>query len=513
MRWLTIRRIYQVFFFALFCGLLYLASFGQIRRFPVSLFLEADPLIALATALSSHVVFSGLALALVVVLITLVFGRVFCSWVCPLGILNHAISALPSLLKRREKMVKNEWQPLYQTKYYLLLALLVLAALGSLQVGLLDPIALTVRAFAVTIFPGLQLAGLPVYAEQPSYLGGWLIGALFLLILAANRWSMRFWCRVLCPLGALLGAIAKFSLFRIHRSTDQCLDCHKCNENCHGACDPFGEIRVSDCVICLNCLYACPQAGIQYRFLPSTESETPAPDLQRRKAVTALASGAVLFPVLRTSHGVEGGAGHDAIRPPGALAEADFAKKCVKCGACIRVCPTGVLQPAALQAGFEGLWSPILRYDLGFCSHDCTLCSQVCPTGAIRPLTPAQRAGHAPIRATGEGSRSSDKVEPLKLGTAFYDRGRCLPWAMGTPCIVCEEVCPVSPKAIWLEEAEVRGRDGKPVKVQLPHLDPALCIGCGTCQFRCPVGAEAAIRVSSVGETRSATNQLLLRPG
>jgi formate hydrogenlyase subunit 6/NADH:ubiquinone oxidoreductase subunit I len=219
----------------------------------------------------------------------------------------------------------------------------------------------------------------------------------------------------------------------------------------------------------------------------------------RRKTLAALASGVALVPVLRASHGVRQGADHDVIRPPGSLAEEDFAGKCVKCGACIRACPTQVIQPAALQAGLEGLWSPILRFDVGFCSPSCNLCSQVCPTGAIAPVALHERVGTPPAKP------------PIKLGTAFYDRGRCLPWAMGTPCIVCEEVCPVSPKAIWVREAEVRRSDGSKVKVQLPYLDPDRCIGCGTCQYRCPVGAKAAIRVSSVGESRAPNNQMLLK--
>ncbi len=500
MRWLTIRRIYQIFFLLLFFALLLLAGTGRVGRLPVSLVLEADPLLALASALSSQVVFSGMALALVVVLLTLVFGRLFCSWICPLGILNHGVSALRWPLKQRERVEANRWRPVYQTKYYLLVGFLVLSALGLLQVGLLDPIALITRTMAVTVLPGLQLSGAPLYAAQPTYAGGWLVGGLLVLILLANRWVMRLWCRVLCPLGALLGLLAKFSLLRIHRDERACIACGKCAADCHGACDPQGELRFSDCVMCLNCVDACPQDGaLSYGLLPATSSEVPAPDLSRRRTVIALASGAVLAPVLRTSHGVEQGARHDVIRPPGSLGEVDFAAKCVKCNACTRVCPTGVIQPAALQAGFEGLWTPVLQYDVGFCSPDCNLCSQVCPTGAIAPLTIADRLGKPP-----DG-------KPLKLGTAFYDRGRCLPWAMGTPCIVCEEVCPVSPKAIWIEEAEVKRQDGSKVKVHLPYLDPARCIGCGTCQFRCPVGAQAAIRVSSVGETRSPNNQMLLK--
>lgn len=500
MSWRNIRRVYQVFFLLLFIALLYSASYGSVRIFRVALFLELDPLLALGAALASHVVFAGTALSLIIVALTLIFGRVFCSWICPLGVMNHFISALPSVFKKRQRILSNQWRPVYGTKYYLLFALLLMSVFGVLQVGLLDPIALTMRTFAVTIFPGLQQGGAPIYAAQPYYHGGWLVGLTFLLILAANRYVVRLWCRMLCPLGALLGLVARYSLFRIHKKyPDRCVDCHTCTEACHGACDPHDKIRASECVMCLNCLSSCNRGGLGYGFLPGQENEGPAPDLQRRKALAAVVTGVALVPAMRTSLGVIKGADHDVIRPPGSLDEVDFAGKCIKCGACIRACPTGVLQPAALEAGVEGIWTPLLRFDVGSCTHTCTLCSQVCPTGAIRPIKPQDRVGLPP------------KQEPLRLGTAFFDRGRCLPWAMATPCIVCEEVCPTSPKAIWLEKTAVKRSDGTKVEVLLPYLDPRRCIGCGICQNRCPVGAKAAVRVSSVGESRSAENQILIK--
>ena len=162
----------------------------------------------------------------------------------------------------------------------------------------------------------------------------------------------------------------------------------------------------------------------------------------------------------------------------------------------MKICPNNALHPALDEAGVEGLWTPVLVPRTGYCEPTCTLCTQVCPTAAIRAVTEKQKMGQG-------------GAEMIRLGTAFIDRGRCLPWAVGTPCIVCEEFCPTSPKAIWFkeEETEVRGRT---VRLKYPHVDPVECNGCGACEFVCPVHDKAAIRVSAAGESRSPAHELLL---
>jgi ferredoxin len=263
---------------------------------------------------------------------------------------------------------------------------------------------------------------------------------------------------------------------------------------------------------------------------------------------------------------------HGAIRPPGALAEQEFLKRCIKCGQCMRVCPTNVIQPGGFQGGLESLWTPVLNNRIGSsaCQLNCVACGQVCPTSAIRPITLAEKHGTGDFAAIG----------PIKLGTAFVDRNRCLPWAMDKPCIVCEENCPVSPKAIYTQECFNTIRDGRltvknvryntietientlkldkfatgdyyckvedggePVKIvantensievsaekrfekipasgskvevqvrlQRPLIDIEKCIGCGVCEHECPVSGKKAIRVSAEGETRSIDRTLLLK--
>ncbi len=223
--------------------------------------------------------------------------------------------------------------------------------------------------------------------------------------------------------------------------------------------------------------------------------ETLTTGVSRRGFLTAAVAGAVTTPLVRLPSEVSS-LSSGVIRPPGALPEGEFLGRCVKCGQCLRVCPTNVLQPAFFEAGVEGLWTPILdnRAGTGGCEPSCVACSTVCPTAAIRPLTIDEKMGTGSFEERG----------PVRIGTSFIDRGRCLPWAMDRPCLVCEENCPVSPKAIFLREERVTERDGKTELVLArPYVDPVECIGCGICEHVCPLAGTAAIQVTPENETRN----------
>jgi ferredoxin-type protein NapF len=179
------------------------------------------------------------------------------------------------------------------------------------------------------------------------------------------------------------------------------------------------------------------------------------------------------------------------IRPPCSVPEDAFLSKCIRCGECMKVCPTNALQPAFDQGGFAGLWTPVLNMRIGYCEYECNLCAQVCPTQAI-------------------GKTSLKEKQQVKIGLAFFDKNRCLPYASARTCIVCEEHCPTPKKAIWFQEVQVMTPGGTLLTVKQPHINPELCTGCGICENKCPIADQRGVYVTSVGETRNPKNQVLL---
>ncbi len=582
MKIVTARRISQVFFLALFLWFCIVGSVGekwsQLRGWPVTWFLQLDPLTALGTALATHTIYAGLSWALATVVLTIVFGRFFCGWLCPFGSIHQFVGFLGKRGKPRSaKAAGNRYNRFQAVKYYILL--LFLAAAGgsllwgaSLQTGLLDPIPLLYRSVNLVLLPLCDAATQVLSPAQRHCEGAWLIGSIFLGAVLLNLAAPRFYCRFVCPLGALFGVLGWFSLYRVGKKRADCKECKLCEADCEGACEPAGKIRLSECVLCMNCLNGCGDDLITYHIGASASGETPTPDLARRGAVVAIASGLVLAPILRLGGDTGPNWNPGVIRPPGALPEEDFLARCIKCGQCMRSCPTNIIQPAEMEAGLEGLWTPVLNFRIGTsgCQLNCIVCSRVCPTAALRPLSLEEKLGR---------DRFSD-WGPIRLGTAFVDRGRCLPWAMDKPCIVCQENCPVSPKAIFTREEFVTVRDGglalkkaeagvlevqgpllrpgryatgdyfvkmagdpqnrrvsitanseyavtlggplpfeapRPgagieiqVRLQRPQVDLNRCTGCGVCEHECPVSGKRAIRVSAENESRSRKHSLLL---
>ncbi|MGD0200559.1 MAG: DUF6599 family protein [Bryobacteraceae bacterium] len=513
MRIRRLRQLSQALFLALFLLLLWGTEVqeGAVRlRWPVRLFLEADPLVALLSALAAHALVRGLLWALAILIPTFFLGRFFCGWICPLGTLNHLFSSVRSERKRGRALIdSNRYRPWQRLKYYILAGGLAAAVCGSAALGWLDPIALAVRSFALALYPTLNWALEPVLKTgvfsftQPHFRQTVLFAAILAVILLANLRVTRFFCRALCPLGALLGVASRWSVLRLDKRGERCGDCNRCLLHCQGGDDPIPGVRwhKAECHLCLNCVADCPEGGLAFRLQSADRAaEAAAPDAKRRALLTGLVVGAAAVPLFRA--GAAPLERRDRlVRPPGALEEPDFLARCIRCGECMRTCPANAIQPALFEGGAEGLWTPVVVPRVGYCQPSCVLCGQACPTGAIRELTPREKGWR--------GEAGADR-KPVRIGTAFYDRGRCLPWAMGIECIVCQEWCPTSPKAIYLHEAEVTDSAGRTRKLRQPYLDPDICVGCGACEFACPVRDRAAVYVTSVGESRSRTNQLTL---
>jgi len=452
----TVRVLAQAFFLVAFVGLVLYNAYTYIDGNPrlahwISKLLEIDPLVAVSTAITTHTIYAGLMWSLIVIIPTLLLGRIFCNWICPFGALHHVIGWLFGSRAARRRIEANRYRRFQAAKYYVLAGMLVAALFGTLQIGLLDPICLVHRSFTVAVIPSAQMPAQEWFGDYRMHQFGWLIGALFVFLLVLNLVLPRFFCRVLCPLGALLGILSRFSLWRIDRDPDKCTACNLCLQNCEGACDPHTQLRKSECLVCFNCIEDCPHDALHFRFVPAKVGEVTDPDLSRRKAVFAGVAGLLFLPFARASGRTTKDFSSRAIRPPGSVEEIEFLKRCIKCGQCIRVCPTNVLQPAMFEAGIEGMWTPIMNFRIGFCQLNCTACGQVCPTGAIQRIGVAEKLGVGRYAEQG----------PIRLGTAHFDVGRCLPWSKNTPCVVCEEVCPTSPKAIFSEFRQFLIRDGK----------------------------------------------------
>jgi ferredoxin len=499
--WVASRKAVQALALVTFVGFFLLSRGADLAGDVADIPMRLDPLLVLASSLAGRAFVVWPVLALATLLLTVVFGRAWCGWLCPLGTVLDMIPLQP---RRGPRLVVPEaWR---RAKYFLFLVVVFAALLGNQTLLFLDPLAIFFRTLSAAVWPGLdwlvtaledlvyQLPGFddPVTSldtlirplllpTQPvSYQDAFLIAAFFVALVALNALAPRFWCRYLCPLGGFLGLVSRVALFR-REVVEPCSSCQLCAPVCPtGTIDPARDYASdpAECTVCMLCVKTCARGALEFKPSFSLPEGRPY-DAGRRGVLLGLGAAVVGMALFR----VDLLAKRESpflLRPPGAREsnpdDVVALTRCTRCSECVRVCPTGAIQPAVFQAGLQGLGTPVLVPRLGYCDYSCNACGQVCPTQAIPPL-------------------SLEAKQQQVIGKAYIDVNRCLAWSDHQPCVVCEEMCPLPGKAIQLEDQEVWRPDGETITLQLPHVVRDLCIGCGLCEYRCPVSGDAAIRV------------------
>ncbi|MFC1667933.1 4Fe-4S binding protein [Chlamydiota bacterium] len=434
-----------------------------------------------------------------ILLITIVLGRVFCGWICPLGTVFQFTGFCVEKFSKRN--YSYNYDPKQVSKYLLLILFFFLFLFRLSLFGFFDPLALFQRSVTVGIYPVLQMVTEQIlqlflksdnttvysisqsiyqfirshifFTKQSFSFVSLIILCFFCFIVSSCFVRKRFWCKYVCPLGALLGIISRFSPKKLIIG-EACIHCNACSLVCEGACNPHVKDNwvKHECLYCYNCVSICPVQVVSFTF--SIKKTKPTLDLTRRRLLVSAVFSFALLPLLKAIKKDR----INYLRPPGSSLEKDFMSLCVRCETCIKTCPTNFLHPSFFEQGLFGIFTPIGVAQHGYCNYACNLCGQVCPTHAIKNL-------------------SLQEKQRTKIGSAYIDKSKCLVHNFNVACLMCEEHCPVPSKAIHLYTDDPLNKNG----LLKPYVLKELCIGCCICEHVCPApGGVPAIQISASEE-------------
>lgn len=495
---INLSKLSQLFFLVIFIILFIKTEYRGKDEISLAInsFFRANPLVVVSYLFANGSFLLIFLPGLFLIIATFFLGRFFCGWICPLGtIIDEAGKKIKHINKN------NIINPKF--KYFLLTILLVMALFQINVAGLFDPIGVLVRFLTFSIYPvvgyisGESWATLyKVLGEKRDYLEpfysflknnilpfrnsfyplAFLSFIMFAFIIFLEKYEKRNWCKNLCPLGTLLGILSVFSIFK-RLPNRVCNDCKDCRDICPTAFDQE-VLNKSNCILCMECNLRCTNKRVLFK-VDHRIIKNNSISYDRRTLFSGFFTGFLLSKLF----------GYNAesskirvLRPPGVKDEGVFLKKCVRCGECMKICLRNALYPAVLQSGLYGISTPVLIPRQGYCEYNCTLCGQVCPTKAIPEL-------------------STEEKNKAVIGVAVFDKNHCLPYAKKINCIVCEEHCPVPDKAIKLEIVDEVDYKGNRIKLKKPYVVDKLCIGCGICEYICPID-KAGVEVFAKREDR-----------
>ena len=416
------------------------------------------------------------------VIITLLFGRVYCSFICPLGIFQDIISWVSNIARKKANKGRVPFKK-YSKPHNVLRYSILAIVIGCLAVGFTYPFALldpysNYGRIAVQVFSTFEtwmtniLSGIfpsMFYTQSYAVVGLWsLLYSIFflLVVIIFSAAKGRLYCNTVCPVGSLLGLISGASLFQPAIDKEMCVKCGVCAGKCKSSCIDLEtkEIDSTRCVACYDCMVSCKRGGV--KLVPTwfkkktSQTSNNLPDKGRRNAIRAM-SGLAAAVATRKLVPVKQSADKEntPILPPGAGNVEAFKNACTACHACIAACPNSIIRPATFEYGIDGVMLPTIKYDKKYCSYGCTKCSEVCPNDAIAPLTLAQK-------------------RKTQIGIAVYDASKCVVVSDGIHCGACAGNCPAGAIEM-VENAMAPGQ-------HLPKVDPLKCIGCGACEYACP---------------------------